>query len=59
MKFSRVFRKLCTKVVHLNQKDKLMNDVVIALYMLEKEFPQGFIDVMMHLTVHLVKELFI
>jgi hypothetical protein len=39
MKLSRVFRKLCTKVVHLNQKEELMNDAVIALCMLEKEFP--------------------
>jgi hypothetical protein len=46
-------------VVYANQKEKLLNNAIIALCMLEKEFSQGFFDVMTHLMVHLVKELFI
>jgi hypothetical protein len=59
MKISRVFRKLCEKIIYTHQKEELMNDAVIALCMLEKEFPQGFFDVMTHLVVHLVEELFL
>jgi hypothetical protein len=55
LKVNRVFRKLCTKVVYRNQKEELFNDVVIALCMLEKEFPQGFFNVTTHLMVHLVE----
>jgi hypothetical protein len=55
----RVFRKLCTKVVYPNQKEELLNDVVIAMCMLEKEFPRGFFDIMTYLSVHLVEEFFI
>ena len=43
----------------MNQTEKLMNDVVIEMYMLEKEFFQRFFDIMIHLTVYLVEELFI
>jgi hypothetical protein len=43
----------------MNQTEELMNNVVIEMYMLEKEFSQGFFDIMTHLTVHLVEELFI
>jgi hypothetical protein len=50
---------VCEKLIYTNQKEELMNDAVIALCMLEKEFPQGFFDVMTHLVVHLVEELFL
>ena len=36
-----------------------MNFAITALCMLEKEFPQVFFDVMTHLVVHLVEELFL
>jgi hypothetical protein len=54
-----VFQTLCAKVVYGNQKEEFLNNEVIALHMLEKEFPQGFFDVMTHLMVHLVEQLFI
>jgi hypothetical protein len=49
---------LYTKVVWKTWKEELHNDVVIVLCMLEKEFPLGFFNVMMHL-IHLVEKLFI
>ena len=36
--------------------DKLQNDVVVTLCILEKYFPPSFFDIMLHLTVHLVRE---
>jgi hypothetical protein len=59
MKVSRVSRKICEKVIYTNQEEELFNDAVIALCMLEKEFPLGFFDIMTHLLVHLVEEIFL
>ena len=36
--------------------DKLQNDVVVTLCLLEKYFPPSFFDIMLHLTMHLVRE---
>ena len=51
------FNSLCSKVVDVSKLDKLQADVVITLCELEKKFPPSFFDVMIHLTVHLVREL--
>jgi hypothetical protein len=59
MKVSRVFRRLCSKVVCRTWEADMIDDVVIALCMLEKEFPLSFFNIMAHLTIHLVEELFI
>jgi hypothetical protein len=59
MKVSRVSRKICEKVVYTNQEAELHNDAVIALCMLEKEFPLGFFDFMTHLLLHLAEEIFL
>jgi hypothetical protein len=59
MKVCRVFRRICTKVILKSYKAELLNDFVISLCMLEKEFPLGFFNIMTHLMVHLVEELFI
>jgi hypothetical protein len=55
----QVFRRICTKVILKSCKAELLNDAVIALCMLEKEFPLGFFNIMTYLMVHLVEELFI
>jgi hypothetical protein len=39
------------------RKGELKNDVAITLILLKKEFPPSFFDVMMHLSIHLVKRL--
>jgi hypothetical protein len=54
-----VFRRLCTKVVCKSWEGELMDETVIALCMMEKEFPLGFFNIMTHLMIHLVEELFI
>jgi hypothetical protein len=59
MKVSRVFRRLCSKVVYKSWEAELMEDAVIALCMLEKEFPLSFFNIMTHLMLHLVEELFL
>jgi hypothetical protein len=59
MKVCRVFRRICTKVILKPCKAELLNDIVIALCMLKKEFPLGFFNIMTHLMVYLVEELFI
>ncbi|RVW34726.1 hypothetical protein CK203_110699 [Vitis vinifera] len=44
------------KVVDVSALDKLQNDLVVTLCLLEKYFPPSFFDIMLHLTVHLVRE---
>lgn len=51
------FNSLCNKVVDVSKLNKLQSDVVLTLCELEKIFPPSFFDVMIHLTVHLVREL--
>ncbi|RVW89710.1 hypothetical protein CK203_047225 [Vitis vinifera] len=50
------FNALCSKVVDVSALDKLQNDLVVTLCLLEKYFPPSFFDIMLHLTVHLVRE---
>ena len=57
-KMSRVFQRLCAKEVRQADVEGMMLDVVMATCVLEKEFPPTFMEVMMHLPVHLVKQLF-
>jgi hypothetical protein len=59
MKASKVFQRLYTKVVCKTWEAELMDDAVMALCMLEKEFPLGFFNIMMHLMIHLTEKLFI
>ncbi|XP_074336070.1 uncharacterized protein LOC141673238 [Apium graveolens] len=51
------FNSLCNKVVDVSKLDKLQSDVIVTLCELEKIFPPSFFDIMIHLTVHLVREL--
>jgi hypothetical protein len=37
----------------------MITNAAIALSILEKEFPLGFFNIMKHLLIHLVEELFI
>jgi len=53
-----VFQKLCEKKVwHVEHHDVLYN-VIMATCQLEKEFPTTFLNVVTHLSVHLVQQLF-
>ncbi|RVW32350.1 hypothetical protein CK203_087511 [Vitis vinifera] len=46
-----------SKVVDVSALDKLQNDLVVTLCLLEKYFPPSFFDIMLHLTVHLIREI--
>jgi hypothetical protein len=46
-------------VVYSSKEMELLDDAAIALCMLEREFPLSFFDLMIHLMIHLVEELFL
>ncbi|VVA38659.1 PREDICTED: transposon, partial [Prunus dulcis] len=50
------FNAICAKMVDVSKLDKLEEDVVVTLCLLEKYFPPSFFDIMVHLVVHLVRE---
>lgn len=50
------FNELCQRVVDRNKLEKLEEDIVHTLCMLERFFPPSFFDVMVHLTIHLGRE---
>ena len=50
------FNKLCTKVVDVPKLNEVHNELVVTLCLLEKYFPPSFFDIMLHLTVHLIRE---
>jgi len=51
------YRQICAKSVSVESLDKLENDIVETLCFLEKYFTPSFFDIMLHLNVHLVREL--
>ena len=62
IRLSRVFKKICSKTVNMEERETLFEDCAETLCLLEKEFPPSFFDVMVHLTIitiHLVQELFL
>ena len=56
---SRVFRKICSKVVDADQKEQMLQDVAETICTLEKELPLSIFVIMMHLLIHLVEEMFL
>ncbi|CAL8991367.1 unnamed protein product [Prunus brigantina] len=50
------FNAICAKTVDVSKLDKLEEDIVVTLCLLEKYFSLSFFDIMVHLVVHLVKE---
>ena len=58
IKISRVFQRLCAKEVRSPDQHDMMQDVIMATCVLKKEFPTTFLDIMSHLLVHLVQQLF-
>ena len=59
MRVSRLFRVITAKVVDVNQKVVMLEDVAETICSLEKELPPSVFVIMMHLPVHLVEELYI
>ncbi|XP_026451341.1 uncharacterized protein LOC113351602 [Papaver somniferum] len=50
------FHEICQRVVHLERLVELEVEVDETLCMLETYFPPSFFDVMVHLTIHLARE---
>ena len=48
---------ICSKVLNLVKLDELENEPGIILCQLEVYFPPAFFDIMVHLIVHLVREI--
>jgi len=51
------FNALCSKVFDPEELDELENEGYIILCQLEMYFPPSFFDIMVHLVVHLVREI--
>jgi len=51
------FNSICCKVIDPETLDFLQADVVVTLCELEMYFPPSFFDIMVHLTVHLIREI--
>ena len=50
------FNSIRNKVIDVTQVEMLQEDIVITLYLLEKYFPPSFFTIMVHPTIHLVRE---
>lgn len=59
IRLCRIFKRICSKTVYVNDRETLFEECAETLCLLEKELPPVFFDVMVHLTIHLVEELFI
>ena len=55
-KLCSFFNSICSKVIDPLTLDLLQSELVQTLCLLEKYFPPSFFDIMIHLTVHLVRE---
>ena len=57
MRLSRVFGRICIKVIDPNDMSSLKNDIAMIMLMLEIHMPIKFFDMISHLVVHIVEEL--
>ncbi|XP_075494777.1 uncharacterized protein LOC142532346 [Primulina tabacum] len=51
------FNVLYNKVIDVSKLDEMQREIVMILCLLEKYFPPSFFVIMIHLTVHLVREI--
>ena len=51
------FRRICGKVIQLDDVEKLQKEIIEILCQLETIFPPAFFDIMVHLPIHLCKEI--
>ncbi|XP_006599934.1 uncharacterized protein [Glycine max] len=52
-----IFNSICAKVIDPKQLDALEDEVAVVLCQMEMFFPPSFFDIMVHLVVHLVREI--
>ena len=50
------FNEICQRVVDKNKIETLEEEIIETMCMLEKYFPPSFFDIMIHLTIHLGRE---
>ncbi|KAA0058413.1 transposase [Cucumis melo var. makuwa] len=51
------FNAICKKTIDTSQLKGMQEDVVVTLCLLEKYFPPSFFSIMVHLVVHIVREI--
>lgn len=56
IRFCFFFKSICSKEINVEELDKMQEELVVTLCLLEKYFPPSFFDIMVHLTVHLTRE---
>ena len=56
IRFCLFFKAICSKVIDVSKLEQMQADLVVTVCLLEKFFPPSFFDIMIHLTVHLVRE---
>lgn len=56
IRFCFFFKSICSKEIILEELDKMQEELCVTLCLLEKFFPPSFFDIMVHLTVHLIRE---
>ena len=57
IRFCLFFKAICSKVIDVDKLEKMQYELVETLCHLEKHFPPSFFDVMIHLSIHLVREI--
>ncbi|XP_074328065.1 uncharacterized protein LOC141665977 [Apium graveolens] len=57
MRLGAFFWGICGKVIELEYVEKLQNEIIEKLCELEMIFPPAFFDIMVHLPIHLCKEI--
>ncbi|XP_019163187.1 PREDICTED: uncharacterized protein LOC109159542 [Ipomoea nil] len=57
IRFCFFFNAICGQVIDPDKLDELQNGIIVTLCQLEMYFPPSFFDVMVHLVVHLVREI--
>ena len=50
------FNLVCNKIIDVQQLKTLEEDIMVTMCLLEKYFTPSFSTIMMHLTVHIVRE---
>lgn len=56
IRLSAFFRGICNKVIDLEEMKRLQDEIIDIVCQLEIIFPPSFFDVMIHLTIHLCRE---
>ena len=57
IRLGEFFRGICARVIEPDEIKKLQHEIIEILCQLENIFPNSFFDIMVHLPVHLCKEI--